>query len=470
MSKKDNHHFVPAFYLRNFSSDPGLPRTRKSITLWNLKNLMYVEKASIRDQASLHKYYDPQIEDALGILENRISNIISDILKTTRPPGSSEDRVLLCVYIALQLLRTQATVTDFGSVIDDSMKAITLKDPRIPSEIKKVLPSYKIRLTNLPSLLVQHALHIAPLIFDLGIATVVNESKHGFFTSDNPVVIYNQLMESRGMAMISGGLANPGLQIFFPISPDILLVLSDNDMYSMSAINETARVEKIADVNRINGLQMIRAQENVYLSSIVGEYHISRMHNRWYSYRRPRTSFNELTESANSSLLVTQFHSASMGLELSFISFKKDPESIVIGPTMYNPRNDYVERVLENIRPFSNKLRLHSTRKKELNTGGQMEDYVSSLQGFDRETAASALGGLPLDLATTIAMLDDDRIMSAFDPDANPADVFLELWRRVTDATVKSTPSRSEREARRKVQKLFERNVQDLRDAPLHGS
>ena len=352
MSKKANHHFVPAFYLRNFSSDPGPRRTRKSISLWNLKNLRYVEKASIREQASLHKYYEPEIEDALGVLETRTSSIISEIQRTTRPPNSPEDRVLLYVYIALQLLRTQATVTDVGSVIDDTIKAITLKDPRIPSEIKRILPSFNIRLTNLPSLLVQHALHIAPLIFDLGMVTVVNESKHCFFTSDNPVVIYNQLMESRGMAMTSGGLANPGLQIFFPISPDVLLVLSDNDVYSVSAINGTGRVEKSADVNRINGLQMIRAQENVYLSSIVGEYHISRMHNRWYRYRRPRVSLNEFQKSATSSLFVTQFPGASMGLNLSFISFKKDPQSIVIGPTMYNPRNDYVERVLDSIRPF----------------------------------------------------------------------------------------------------------------------
>ena len=350
MSKKDNHHFVPAFYLRNFSSDPG-PR-RKSISLWNLKNLRYVEKASIKGQASLHKYYDPEIEDALGVIETRASSIISEILKTARPPNSSEDHVLLCVYITLQLLRTQAIATDVGSVIDDSIKAITLKDPQIPSEIKRILPSFKIRLTNLPSLLVQHATRIAPLIFDLGIVTVVNKSKHYFFTSDNPVVIYNQLMESRGMAMTSGGLANPGLQIFFPISPDVLLVLSDNDVYSMSAINGTGRVEKSADVNRINGLQMIRAQENVYLNSIVGEYHISRMHKRWYRYRRPRVSFNEFPKSATSSLLVSQFSGASMDLQLSFISFKKDPQSIVIGPTMYNPRNDYVRRVLNSIRPF----------------------------------------------------------------------------------------------------------------------
>lgn len=317
-----------------------------------MRNTRYVERASIREQASLHKYYDPDIEDALGVLETRTSSIISGILKTTRPPNVPEDSVLLRIYIVLQLLRTQATATDFGSVIDRTIKAISLKDPRIPSDIKRVLPSFEIKLTNLPSLLVQEAVKIAPLIFDLRMVSIVNESKHEFFTSDNPVVIYNQFMESRGIAMTSGGLANPGVQLFFPISPAIMLVLFDNDMYFMSVSESgVGRVRGSGDVNRINGLQVIRAQENLYSSATVGEFHMSRMHNRWYRFRRSRVSLSE-HQSANSSFFVTEFSGPSMGLRLSFTSFKKDPKSIILGPTMYNPRNDYVERVLNSIRPF----------------------------------------------------------------------------------------------------------------------
>ncbi|HEX2983013.1 MAG TPA: DUF4238 domain-containing protein, partial [Ignavibacteriales bacterium] len=62
MAERKNQHFVPQFYLRNFSEN------KKSLCDYNLSNNKYIKNASIKDMASQNYFYgkDENIEKLLS--------------------------------------------------------------------------------------------------------------------------------------------------------------------------------------------------------------------------------------------------------------------------------------------------------------------------------------------------------------------------------------------------------------------
>ena len=64
------------------------------------------------------------------------------------------------------------------------------------------------------------------------------------------------------------GLASKGLQIFFPLSPKVLLAFFDRSVYAFSPRNAIiAQVPTWEDMNQLNALQVAAALENVYFTS-----------------------------------------------------------------------------------------------------------------------------------------------------------------------------------------------------------
>jgi hypothetical protein len=110
------------------------------------------------------------------------------------------------------------------------------------------------------------AIHCAPAISDLD-NRVVRASLNGrFITSDHPVVIYNQWCEGvRGGGVT--GVACAGLQIFFPLGPDCILMLFDPNVYEVDG-KESGEViiTDQRDINQLNRLQYTFAQENLFFS------------------------------------------------------------------------------------------------------------------------------------------------------------------------------------------------------------
>jgi len=79
---KTNHHFVPQFYLRNFSENGG------SICLVNIEKMIEVEQASIKNQCYRRKFYgsDNKLEDAFAQFEDEVVPLIRGLTYVTPPP------------------------------------------------------------------------------------------------------------------------------------------------------------------------------------------------------------------------------------------------------------------------------------------------------------------------------------------------------------------------------------------------
>jgi hypothetical protein len=349
---KRKQHYVPRFYLKLFSDSTS----KGLIRLWNLRRQLYVKAAAISDQAYEDFFYgvDGVLEEKLADVETQVSELINKIVTDRRLPSSpSEGMRLLFMFVMYQADRTKATATDVEATLN-RLATATFQDD---AQRKEVIENAPWTLSGPAAFALETLTPSLPLILDLRAKLILNTTEHEFMTSDNPVIRYNQFYEYRRRPGSGAGWSLPGLQIFLPLSPKILLMLFDSDVYNVGRDNEeTVLVDRTGDVNWLNGLQFLRADENIYIPSNVTEEHIARMHKRWAKYRRPRVHTQEYSGVPSPSggptkgkLIVTEFNDLKIDLQLSFISYRIDPGARQLSPTLWNPRNEQVAKVLESI-------------------------------------------------------------------------------------------------------------------------
>jgi hypothetical protein len=231
MASQKNQHFVPQFYLRNFSG------SRKTIGCLHLSSGKIIHAAPIRSQCSHDYFYgtDGKAEKTLALLEGSFSEIFKRIITTGMLPlFDSNDMQTILLFISIQRARTE----EAASILMSSMNMVT-KEIFMEIAKKNGFPE-----DQLPTLTTEnpvgHTLRMAvdsyPLLQDLGIKLVHNGTNIPFITSDHPVIFYNRFFENNENNESSGstGIFSAGLQIFLPISPKYLIVLFDTSLYSMA--------------------------------------------------------------------------------------------------------------------------------------------------------------------------------------------------------------------------------------------
>lgn len=256
---KTNHHFVPQFYLRNFSSAPG------SICLINITKEFAVQFASIRGQCYRKKFYGEtdELENVLAAIEDDVAPLIRAVIQGMPVRRHSNAHVLLLNFIALQFLRTRAAAEQAArqaSLLSTYLAKCSLGDEGEGKDDLRVItrPGVGLPLSTL-SVYIQA---IADL--DLRILRVACDGR--FIASDAPVVAYNQWCEGISYQGVTGAACR-GLQLFFPLSPHCMLMLFDERVYSVGG--EKAReitINRPRDVHKINHLQCVFAQENIFFS------------------------------------------------------------------------------------------------------------------------------------------------------------------------------------------------------------
>ena len=164
------------------------------------------------------------------------------------------------------------------------------------------------------------------MLLDLNCKLLFNTTDIEFVTSDNPVVLYNQLLSFRKFGS-NTGLASKGLQIFFPISPDKVLLFYDDGAYSVG--NRSKPVVNISvarDVFEINTLQMCSAYENIYFRD--KDFNIKALHCRATRYRRQQMTTMDVftieeTEEGSREFIHSSREDVFSNLTLSFIRVTK---------------------------------------------------------------------------------------------------------------------------------------------------
>jgi len=344
VTSKKRQHFVPRFYLRRFSNLPD----RQSIDLWNMQSTLLVRHASTRDQAYADHFYSKDLifEDALGQIDDGASQILHVIEATEQVPDyDSVIREPLLAYVLFQSERTKYAVQAFRES-SSKFNRIVFKTEE---GLQGALATASEQQENPSVFLLQLASRILPVVTDLEMKLLRNRTECHFITSDNPVVKYNQFLESRGWPGSHTGWATAGLQVFFPIGPTLCIVLYDRDVYRVGHRREyVVDVERTPDVDQLNALQFLNADENIYFTSSVSDDYILRLDHQYRRKRRTEKVSVEEFHGPDSAwptrrtLVACSTCDVNMNLSLSFIAQTKKAKSRRVGPSMANPRNPRV--------------------------------------------------------------------------------------------------------------------------------
>lgn len=260
MSIPRSHHFVPQFYLRQFSPD------RRSLAVLHKASGRVFDCAPIRGQCAINNFHGwhPDAEKSLSVLESASAAVIARILANEKlPPSGSDDRDTLNLHVALQALRTQTMASSNDAMAerfvrlmaqgDEAMKDVDFDRFRIGHQYPAALP-IRIALETYPSLG-----SLDGCLLRAGVGC-------NFVTSDNPIVLYNSALSDVWWQGVTG-LDSEGLQIFFPISTKFCVYLFDPKIYK-SASNTYLRILSEEDLNKILALITLNSNKAIYAEQI----------------------------------------------------------------------------------------------------------------------------------------------------------------------------------------------------------
>ena len=266
MSKSESreNHFVPQFYLRNFSGDP------KRINLFNFSRGRTITGASIKHQCSRRNFYDfaPQLERAFAELEGEVAKSIRLVRATSDIPNeqSNEWSVLLS-YIVFQKLRTISAANSFDAFTHYLSDFL---NENAPTSKHSHSTSAKLRSSSSVGIPLRIASDILKAASDLKGHLFVNGTGREFITSDDPVVLHNQYCEGINYMGVTGWNQR-GLQVFWPISPHELVFLYDNYVYKVGRSHRESTVTELSnqqDIFQLNSLQIFNAHNNIYFAGL----------------------------------------------------------------------------------------------------------------------------------------------------------------------------------------------------------
>lgn len=324
MSNNKKHHYVPRFYLKRFSPDG------RSISLWNIKNKTKVPSANLKHQCYKDYFYGKElkVEKALGLVEGRTSHIMRLIDEYRTPPtNDSEEYLTLVLFMLMQYGRTAYSADALDEMNDKMMKH--LLGPKAEAEGID-LSKFIIGIKDSAQYSLGMVTQFYPLMLDLGCKLILNETTTEFVTSDNPVVLYNQLLSFRNHGS-NTGLAAKGLQAFPPISSNLLLVFYDCESYSIGTMSKPyVKITSPRDIYELNTLQMTSAYENVYFKN--SDFSIEILARKALPFRRlQKSNMNifpgEEAESRRSELMATSRVDVRTNLKLSFVGLTKSAKS-----------------------------------------------------------------------------------------------------------------------------------------------
>jgi hypothetical protein len=261
MPANKKHHYVPRFYLKRFALNS------RSLNLYNFRLARSIPEANLKTQCYRDYMYGKggDQEQRLSQLEGAFAQLLRYMLpRGYLPPPMSPDHESLCIFTLLQCARTAYTSDAMDEMADGMWKAILIKDPRVSEEM---LEKVRIALNDPANFTVATMLRFYHLMMDLEYKLLSAAPGSEFITSDNPVVMYNQLMEFERFGS-STGIASKGLQIFFPLSPTNMLYFYDSAVYACEPRRKICfTIPSKRDMDQLNALQVVSALENVYYAS-----------------------------------------------------------------------------------------------------------------------------------------------------------------------------------------------------------
>lgn len=270
-------HFVPRCYLKPFCADEH----GAAINLFNISRETPIANAPVRGQCARPYFYgdDGELERALqgpeGVYARCVKKAAADPLAL-----DANDLRALRALLLLQVFRSAAWV--------DREKALfeAHRDLLEAEATPEFLAEFEYNRGQSIQLAFEMYESVLPHISDLETCVLVNETDREFITSDDPAVHTNRYHVQK--RLIGGhGFRNSGAMLFLPMTPELLLVAFDSNVYKLAGRRaHLASVSNVHDVEDLNQLQVVHAASNLYFRSWSERTAVAAGHRRGKGGRR----------------------------------------------------------------------------------------------------------------------------------------------------------------------------------------
>ena len=272
MNKTIKQHYVPRFYLKNFSN-----RTKNGffIHCYDIdKNNAYTANIkNIAEEKYFYKIGEENFEEYFQKTEELASPLINNLSKNEKikPLNNVKNREKLSLFIAIQFLRTKEMREDLlenFSKISTHLQKYNLSDDM--ELLLKQIDEKHIK-HNQMDFIIHYSREIMSEILFKKWVVLKNKTDIDFLTSDNPVVLYNP----HGLL----GFASEYIHIFYPINPKLCLCLLDplnysnfgeferfdgDEIFLNIRKTEKYQINSIDDVYLINDVQSKNATKHIF--------------------------------------------------------------------------------------------------------------------------------------------------------------------------------------------------------------
>lgn len=288
---KKNQHYIPKFYLKNFSFE----NNKKQLGIYNLKSSFYFQKSKLKTQGSKNFFYgkDGEIEDSLSEIEGIYANLIHEILNSKKLPfKGSLGHLALLSFIVLTDLRNPimiGNIKNFSSSINKHLSEND-KNSDLINYVPEIPHNYAVNLA------LDNSKEIIENIFDLDFKLIINQTETSFISSDFPIVKYNQFLENKNWSHVKVGYVTVGLQIFLPISPTLGIVFFDPNIYKVGFKRKRyLEISNKNDIDSLNTLQIINCLETLYFNENIKEDYIRNLVSKSEKFKKANQSKSELS-------------------------------------------------------------------------------------------------------------------------------------------------------------------------------
>lgn len=259
-------HYVPRLYLRNFS----IVHKKKCHVFCFDKVQERVFPSNIEDIAAEKYFYDMDkgknqiVEKALGNLESMFNAAYDKLLQTEDLHSLSDmEKAVFAYFIAVQELRTREFrefIRDLARQLEKRLSGYELtEDLRNQLEAAKGEKSVK---SIQAKMLIQDAPKCAKIMVAMKWILLINKTKLPNWSSDQPINRHNDIDHSPYGNL---GLESKGIQIYFPLSTKVSLLLCDPFLFKI--LPEKLLVANEENVIFQNSLQVLWSTRHVFSRS-----------------------------------------------------------------------------------------------------------------------------------------------------------------------------------------------------------
>jgi hypothetical protein len=346
---KKNQHYIPKFYLRNFSYDGN----KKEIGVFNIFNKFYVKKAKLRSQGSKNFFYgiDGKIENILADIEGNLAVLIKNIISNHALPRKfSIEHIELLSFVAITDSRNPVRIDAMKNHFLQMEKTLRELDPNV--DIDKILPRLsheehiKLSLSNTHT--------ITEHILDLDFKLLVNKTSNTFLTSDFPIVKYNKFLELKKWKHSKTGYSLVGLKIFIPLSPILTVVFFDSSVYKVgNNKDKIIEISRKEDIDQLNILQFVNCFSTLFFNEAITEDYINYLKNKSQKYTRandPKLELSYIVEknddvdkvlAGKQNLMIFNTTDCEINLNLSFLKIHSNGKHYKLDSRFTQVRKPY---------------------------------------------------------------------------------------------------------------------------------